>query len=161
MYGEIDFRMNNGYKWDDDEGELVEQGVCIDPTEVLTEAINESQVKKCSLERLVEDYKLSKIAKADLLARTQKMTYEAMTYTFHGRQYMNLNYILKGVNGQLYVQDQHDRIQSLELYLTRHTNDSYATHAEVWYPGQAGQTWVYKAGAKSNIEGKAVQYEVR
>jgi hypothetical protein len=161
MYDVIDFKMNNGHKWDDNEGELVEQGVCIDPTEVLTEAINESQLKKCSLERLVEDYKLSKIAKADLLERTQKMTYAATTYTFHGTQYMNLNYILKGVNGQLYVQDQHDRIQSMELYLKRQTSDSFATHAEVWYPGQPGTTWIFQPGPKSNIEGKAVQYEVR
>lgn len=160
MYEAYDWQRDNGKTLDDD-GEEVERGIATNPEENLAEAIHESQVRKCSLERLVEDYKLSKIAKADLLARTQKMTYEAMTYTFHGTQYMNLNYVLKGVNGHLYVQDQHDRIQPLELYLKRSTEDSFATHAEVWYPGQPGETWIFQPGAKSNIEGKAVKYEVR
>jgi hypothetical protein len=159
MYDRYDHKKDNGTTLDDD-GVETERGIATNPEENLVEAINESQLKKCSLERLVEDYKLSKIAKAELLARTQKMTYEAMTYTFHGTQYMNLNYILKGANGQLYVQDQHDRIQSMQLYLKRQTEDSFATHAEVWYPGRVGEAWVFQPGPKSNIEGKAVKYEV-
>lgn len=160
MYGAIDFQMHKGFKWDEDEGEMVEQGICINPTDVMDEAIDEARSKNRSLEKLIIDVKLSKEAKADLLAKTQLMTYEAMTYTFHGTQYMNLNYILRAPNGQLFVQDQHDRIQTLALYLKRHTADSFATHAEVYYPGLSKpEIWIFKPGHRSDVEGKAVQYE--
>lgn len=133
--------------------------VTVNPEDGIIEAIDQSRSKSRSLEKLIEDAKLSKEAKENLLAITQKFEYAAMTYTFHGTQYMNLNYILKGANGLLYVQDQHDRIQSMELYLKRHTEDSFATHAEVYWPEGAKETWVYQKGPRSNIEGKAVKYE--
>lgn len=133
--------------------------VMVNPEDGMIEAIDQARSKSRSLEKLIEDAKLSKEAKANLLNMAQKFTYEAMTYTMHGTQYMNLNYILKGVNGVLMVQDQHDRIQTLELYLKRCTEDSFATHAEIYHPNGTKETWVYKKGPRANIEGKAVKYE--
>jgi hypothetical protein len=135
-----------------------ETAVMINPEDGIIEAIDQARSKNRSLEKLIEDAKLSKEAKEDLLARTQTMTYTGMTYTLHGTQFMNLNYVLQARNGQLYVQDQHDRIQTLALYLKRHTADSYATHAIVSYPSQPLQTWVFKAGHRSNVEGSAIQW---
>jgi hypothetical protein len=133
--------------------------VMINPEDGMIEAIDQARSKSRSLEKLIEDAKLSKEAKANLLALAQKFSYKAMTYTMHGTQYMNLNYILVGADGQLYVQDQHDRIQTLALYLKRHTEDSFATHAEVYYPDGTKEIWIFQPGARSNIEGKAVKYE--
>jgi len=131
----------------------------VNPEDGLINAIDAARAKgNRSLEKLIEDAKLSKEAKEDLLARTQTMTYTGMTYTLHGTEFMNLNYVLQARNGQLYVQDQHDRIQTLALYLKRHTADSYATHAIVSYPSQPIQTWVFKAGHRSNVEGSAIQW---
>jgi len=138
-----------------------ETAVMINPEDGMIAAIDAARAKgNRSLEKLIEDAKLSKEAKEDLLARTQTMTYTGMTYTLHGTQFMNLNYILQARNGQLYVQDQHDRIQTLALYLKRHTADSYATHAIVSYPSQPIQTWVFKAGHRSNVEGSAIQWAI-
>ena len=140
-------------------GQEREKGITLSPEDGYIAAIDAARVKgNRSLEKLIEDAKLSKEAKEDLLARTQTMTYTGMTYTLHGTQFMNLNYVLQARNGQLYVQDQHDRIQTLALYLKRHTADSYATHAIVSYPSQPLQTWVFKAGHRSNVEGSAIQW---
>jgi hypothetical protein len=133
--------------------------VMVNPEDGMIEAIDQARSKSRSLEKLIEDAKLSKEAKANLLALAQKFSYKAMTYTMHGTQYMNLNYILVGADGQLYVQDQHDRIQTLALYLKRHTEDSFATHAEVYYPDGTKEIWIFQPGVRSNIEGKAVKYE--
>jgi hypothetical protein len=133
--------------------------VMVNPEDGMIEAIDQARSKSRSLEKLIEDAKLSKEAKANLLSLAQKFSYKAMTYTMHGTQYMNLNYILVGADGQLYVQDQHDRIQTLALYLKRHTEDSFATHAEVYYPDGTKEIWIFQPGVRSNIEGKAVKYE--
>jgi hypothetical protein len=130
----------------------------INPEDGMIEAIDLTRSKHRSLEKLIEDAKLSKEAKTNLIELTQAFTYEAMTYTMHGNEYMNLNYVLRGVNGSLYVQDQHDRVQTLALYLKRHTEDSYATHANIYWPDGLRDVWVFQRGPRSNIEGKAVLY---
>lgn len=159
-YDSSDWLKNPESYLDQETNDIVEKGVTSDPSDGIIDAIDQSKLKSHrSLEKLIEDAKLSKEAKELLEAKAQGFTYVATVYTFHGRQYMNLNYVLKSPNGQLWVQDQHDRLATMELYLKRETSDSFATHCEIFHPASEVQIWVFKAGAKSNIEGKAVQYE--
>lgn len=154
-YDPLDMQRDNGSILCED-GEEIERGITISPEDGILEAIDQAKSKNRNLEKLIEDAKLSKEAKEDLAVRTQSFDYAAMLYVFHGRQYMSLNYILKTPNGKLWVQDQHERLCTLDLYLKRETNDSFATHCEVYFPAGTKQVWIHQAGKRSNIEGKAV-----
>lgn len=133
--------------------------VMLNPEDGMIEAIDHAAKKNRSLEKLVMDAKLSKEATELLKAKMQTMTYAASTYSKHANLILDMNFVLKAPNGQLWVIDQHDRLQTLALYLKRRTSESIVTHAEVSYPGLLLQNWVFKRGARSDIEGKAVQYE--
>jgi hypothetical protein len=133
--------------------------VMVNPEDGMIDAIGLAKSKGRSLEKLIEDAKLSKEAQELLLAKAQKLTYSAMVYTFHGRQYMNLNYIRIAPDGSEWVVDQHKRLVRLSLYLKRETSDSFATHCEIWRPGASKpEVWVFQAGHRSDVEGKAVCY---
>ena len=121
--------------------------------------IDLAKSKGRSLEKLIEDAKLSKEAQEVLKEKAQTFSYGATVYTFHGRQYMNLNYVLVAQDGTEWVQDQHGRLARLALYLKRETSDSFATHCEIYYPGQSAQIWIFEAAKRSNIEGKAIQWK--
>lgn len=133
--------------------------VMLNPEDGMIEAIDHAAKKNRSLEKLVMDAKLSKEATELLKAKMQTMTYAASTYSKHANLILDMNFVLKAPNGQLWVIDQHDRLQTLALYLKRRTSESIVTHAEVSYPSLLLQNWVFKRGARSDIEGKAVQYE--
>jgi hypothetical protein len=132
--------------------------VMINPEDGMIEAIDHAAKKNRSLEKLVMDAKLSKEATELLNAKMQTMTYAATTYSKHANLILDMNFILKAPNGQLWVIDQHNRLQTMALYLKRRTSESIVTHAEVSYPGLL-QNWVFLKGKRSDIEGKAVQYE--
>jgi hypothetical protein len=133
--------------------------VMVNPEDGMIEAIDQARSKSRSLEKLIEDAKLSKEAKAALLAKTQGFTYAGTTYSKHANLILDMEYILRGQDGLLWVQDQHGRLQSLALYLKRRTSESIITHADASYPNQQLQIWVFKPGHRSDVEGKAVQYE--
>ena len=135
-----------------------ETAVMLNPEDGMIEAIDHAAKKNRSLEKLVLDAKLSKEAKELLDAKMQTMTYAATTYSKHANLILDMNFILKAPNGQLWVIDQHNRLQTMALYLKRRTSESIVTHAEVSYPGLL-QNWVFLKGKRSDIEGKAVQYE--
>lgn len=132
--------------------------VMVNPEDGMIEAIDQARSKSRSLEKLIEDAKLSKEAKAALIARTQGFVYAGTTYSKHANLILDMNFILKGQDGLLWVQDQHGRLQSLALYLKRRTSESIVTHAEASYP-ELLEIWVFKRGPRSDVEGKAVKYE--
>lgn len=134
-----------------------ETACMINPEDGMIEAIDHAAKKNRSLEKLIEDAKLSKEAKELLEAKTQRFEYAATTYSKHANLILDMNFILRAPNGVLWVQDQHGRLQTMELYLKRRTSESVITHAEVSFPETVLQVWVFKPGAKSNIEGKAVK----
>ena len=133
--------------------------VMVNPEDGMIDAIDLAKSKGRSLEKLIEDAKLSKEAKEVLKEKAQTFSYGATAYTFHGRQYMNLNYVLVAQDGTEWVQDQHGRLARLALYLKRETSDSFATHSEIYYPGQSAQIWIFEAAKRSNIEGTAKRWE--
>jgi hypothetical protein len=135
-----------------------ETAVMVNPEDGMIEAIDQARSKNRSLEKLVMDAKLSKEAKELLAAKAQAMVYEATTYSKHANLILDMNFIYRAPNGQLWVTDQHGRLQTLALYLKRRTSESIVTHAEVSYPSLL-QNWVFQKGKRSDIEGKAVQYE--
>ena len=135
-----------------------ETAVMLNPEDGMIEAIDHAAKKARSLEKLIEDAKLSKEAKDALRAKTQGFVYAGSTYSKHANLILDMNYILKGQDGLLWVQDQHGRLQSLALYLKRRTSESIITHAETSYP-ELLEIWVFKRGPRSDIEGKAVKYE--
>ena len=132
--------------------------VMLNPEDGMIEAIDHAAKKNRSLEKLVMDAKLSKEATELLNAKMQTMIYAASTYSKHANLILDMNFIYRAPNGQLWVTDQHGRLQTLALYLKRRTSESIVTHAEVSYPGLL-QNWVFLKGKRSDIEGKAVQYE--
>lgn len=133
--------------------------VMVNPEDGIIEAIDQAKSKGRSLEKLIEDAKLSKEAQELLKEKAQTFSYGATAYTFHGRQYMNLNYVLVAQDGTEWVQDQHGRLARLALYLKRETSDSFATHSEIYYPGQSAQIWIFEAAKRYNIEGTAKRWE--
>ena len=136
-----------------------ETSVMVNPEDGMIDAIDLAKSKGRSLEKLIEDAKLSKEAQEVLKEKAQTFSYGATVYTFHGRQYMNLNYVLVAQDGSEWVQDQHGRLARLALYLKRETSDSFATHCEIYYPDTPVQVWIFEAAKRSNIEGKAIQWK--
>jgi len=136
-----------------------ETAVMLNPEDGIIEAIDFAAKKNRSLEKLVMDAKLSKEALELLTAKLQQMTYAATTYSKHANLILDMNFIVRAPNGVLWVLDQHERLQTLALYLKRRTSESIISHAEVSFPGCPLQVWTYQLGARSNIEGKAVRHE--